>query len=844
MQQQGRTVKNRLSGISKRQWKNLGLLLMAVVIFLSGLLLIWVSTLKIPTLQDFSDRQIIESTKIYDRTGKILLYDANQNTQRTVVSFDQISQNVKNATIAIEDKNFYQHGGIDITSFFRALLADITTMSFSQGGSTITQQVVKNSLLSSEKAISRKIKEIVLAIRMEQIYTKDQILNMYLNEIPYGGTIYGVEEASETFFGVHASDLTLAQSAYLAALPQAPSYYSPYGAHRDKLEERKNLVLQEMLINKFITQDQYNQAMAEKVTFLPQQSGGIKAPHFVFYVLGELEQKYGTDLVQNGGLKVITTLDYNIEQEGEQIADQYALQNTKNFNASNAAFVVIDPKTGGILAMVGSRNYFDKTIDGNFNIATAYRQPGSTFKPFVYAAAFNKGYTPDTVLFDVPTQFSTSCSPDSTSNENGCYSPVDYDGKFRGPMTLRDALAQSINVPSVEVLYLAGIDNALNVAENMGIQSLKGADQYGLTLVLGGGEVSLLDMTSAYGVFADEGVRHPYNSILEVDDREGNVLESYKDSEQQVLPQDTVDKISNILSDNVAREPAYGQTSALYFPNRDVAVKTGTTNDYRDAWIIGYTPSVALGAWAGNNDNTPMQKKVAGLIVAPMWRAFMDKILATVPVETFAQPPPDNSFDLKPVLRGKWQGGISHLVDKVSGLNATTFTPVASTEELLSGGIHSILYWLNKDDPRGPAPTDPNNDPQFKYWEFALDRWLTQQGISQPPDPVLPVGYDNVHLQSNKPTLTISNPAQGSTFGQEQPITTAITYTDQFPVKEIDYYVNDNLIGKVTTPPFSLTFTPKDFPFITNTNVLKVVLNDSVFNSVESDTQFNVNANQ
>jgi 1A family penicillin-binding protein len=844
MQQQGRAIKNRLRGISKRQWKNLGLLFVAIVIFLSGLLLIWVSTLKIPTLQDFSDRQVIESTKIYDRTGKILLYDANQNTQRTVVPFDQISQNVKDATIAIEDRNFYQHGGIDITSFFRALIADITTLSFSQGGSTITQQVVKNSLLSADKSIARKLKEIVLAIKLEQIYSKDQILNLYLNEIPYGGTIYGVEEASETFFGVHAADLTLAQSAYLAALPQAPSYYSPYGAHRDKLEERKNLVLQEMLTNKFITQDQYNQAMAEKVTFLPQQSGGIKAPHFVFYVLGELEQKYGTDLVQNGGLKVITTLDYNIEQEGEQIADQYALQNTKNFNASNAAFVVIDPKTGGILAMVGSRNYFDKAIDGNFNIATAYRQPGSTFKPFVYAAAFNKGYTPDTVLFDVPTQFSTSCSPDSTSNENGCYSPVDYDGKFRGPMTLRDALAQSINVPSVEVLYLAGIDNALNVAENMGIQSLKGANQYGLTLVLGGGEVSLLDMTSAYGVFADEGVRHPYNSILEVDDREGNVLESYKDSEQQVLPKDTVDKISSILSDNVAREPAYGQTSALYFPNRDVAVKTGTTNDYRDAWIIGYTPSVVLGAWAGNNDNTPMQKKVAGLIVAPMWRAFMDKILANMPVETFPKPPPDNSFDLKPVLRGKWQGGVSHLIDKVSGLNATAFTPVASTEEVLSGGIHSILYWLNKDDPRGPAPTDPNSDPQFKYWEFALDRWLAQQGISQPPDPILPVGYDNVHLQSNKPTLTISNPAQGGTFGQEQPITTAITYTDQFPVTEVDYYVNDNLIGKVTSPPFSLTFTPKDFPFSTNTNVLKVVLNDSVFNSVEADSQFNVNANQ
>jgi 1A family penicillin-binding protein len=834
-------IRRRLHSISKRQWKNLGLLLVAVAIFLIGALIIWVSTFKIPTLQDFSERQVVESTKIYDKTGQILLYDANQNTQRTVVPFDQISQNVKNATLAIEDKNFYQHGGVDVTSFFRALLADITTLSFSQGGSTITQQVIKNSLLSSDKAISRKLKEIVLAIRLEQIYSKDQILDLYLNEIPYGGTIYGVEEASQSFFGVHAADLSLAQSAYLAALPQAPSYYSPYGAHTDKLEERKSLVLQEMLTNKFVSQDDYNKAKAEKVTFLPQQGKGIKAPHFVFYVLGELEQKYGTDLVQNGGLKVITTLDYSLEQQGEQIANKYALQNEKTFNASNAAFVAVDPKTGGILAMVGSRNYFDKNIDGNFNIATAYRQPGSTFKPFVYSAAFNLGYTPDTVLFDVPTQFSTSCSPDSMENTNGCYSPVDYDGKYRGPMTLRDALAQSINIPSVEVLYLAGINNALNVAESMGIQSLKGADQYGLTLVLGGGEVSLLDMTSAYGVFANEGVRHPYNSILEVQDRSGNVLESYKDSEQRVLAKDTVDKISDILSDNVARAPAYGQTSYLYFPDRDVAVKTGTTNNYKDAWILGYTPSVVLGAWAGNNDNTPMDKKVAGFIVAPMWRAFMDKILATVPVEPLPKTTPETSFDLKPALRGEWQGGVSHLIDKVSGQNATALTPVGSTAEILSGGIHSILYWLNKDDPRGPAPTNPNDDPQFKYWEFALDRWLTQQNISQPENPVLPAGTDNVHLQNNKPTLTVSSPLSGSTFGQEQPITTVITYIDQFPVTEVDYFVNNNLIGKANTPPFSITFTPKDFPFITDTNTLRVVLSDSVFNSAESSVQFNVN---
>lgn len=802
----------------------------------------WAASLKIPTLDSFSQRQVIESTKIYDKTGEILLYDVNQDIKRTVVPFEKISINARNATIAIEDKGFYEHGGVDVSSFFRAVVANIFSLSFSQGGSTITQQVVKNSLLTKEKRISRKLKEWVLAVKLEKILTKDEILNLYLNEIPYGGAIYGIEEASQTFFGVPASDLSLAQAAYLAALPQAPSFYSPFGQNVDRLNARKNLVLQEMLKNNFISEDQFNKAKQETVIFKPREEKGIKAPHFVFYIINELEKKYGEETVRNNGLKVITTLDYSIQQKGEEIAQKFAESNKKNFNAENDAFVVIDPNTGGILSMVGSRNYFDKDIDGNFNIATAHRQPGSTFKPFVYAEAFNKGYTPETVLFDIKTQFSTSCSPDNTTSLNGCYSPENYDGKFRGPMTLREALAQSINIPSVKALYLAGIKDSITLAKKMGIQSLTNANQYGLTLVLGGGEVSLLDMTSAYGVFATGGTRHPYNSILKVEDRDEQILEEYAPQEESVLSEKTAASISSILSDNIARTPGYGANSPLYFNGRDVAVKTGTTNDYKDAWIIGYTPSVVLGAWAGNNNNTPMEKKVAGLIVAPMWREYMDFILTKIPNETFTPPTVDDSFVLKPVLRGKWKGGISHLIDTISGKNATEFTPKETIEERLSGGIHSILYWVQKEDPNGPKPENPNNDPQFTYWEYALNRWLIEQGIPQPSEPTLPQGFDSIHTEGSKPIITILSP-QNETVSVNDTITVSAQYKTSLPLKEVRFYMNGSYIGKSEQQPFSISFIPSNFPY-SQSNTIKIVAFDTVFNSGEKETTFSLTENQ
>lgn len=668
---------------------------LAIILFLSGVLILWVSSLRIPALESISERKIDQSTKIYDRTGEILLYDTSRDTRQAFVPFEDISPYAKKAAIALEDKDFYSHNGFQLTSFLRAALINLTTFSFSQGGSTITQQVVKNSILTKDKTPTRKLKELILALKLEKVLTKDEILSLYLNEIPYGGTIYGIEEASQSFFGKTASALTIAESAYLAALPKAPTYYSPYGNNRLELEARKNIALREMLANNFISQKEFENAVNEEVKFKPKQNtGGIKAPHFVFFVIDSLIKKYGEDTITSGNFKIITTLDYSIQQQAEAIAKKYGVINKENFNGENNAIVAMDPKTGDILAMVGSRDYFDEEIDGNFNAALGHRQPGSTFKPFVYSVLFNKGYTDKTILFDAQIQFSPACAPDNFITDDICYSPVNYDDRFRGPITIRNALAQSVNIPAVEALYLAGVKNSVDLAESLGIESLTELSDYGLSLVLGGGAVSLLDMTSAYAVFANDGIRNHYNSVLRVEDAGGNIVDRYSAFPRQVLLKQTARIISSILSDNVARAPAYGLNSTLYVASREVAVKTGTSNDYRDAWIIGYTPNIVIGAWVGNNDNSPMEKKVAGLIVSPLWRELMDRVLPSLAFESFIKPEQEDESLLKPILRGE-----------------------------LGNEIHSILYWVDKNNPRGPAPQNPSNDSQFQNWEYSVQLW-------------------------------------------------------------------------------------------------------------------------
>jgi 1A family penicillin-binding protein len=679
---------------------------MAASIFLGGAFIIWAASLKTPDLNSFDSRLAGMSTKIYDRTGNVLLYDVNQAVRRTIVPYEEISPYLKNATISIEDANFYKHSGIHFGSIARSLWVDIMTLDFKQGGSTITQQVIKNSLLTPEKTISRKLKEWILAIKLERSADKDFILNLYLNQTPYGGNIYGVEEASKAFFGKSSKEVSIAESAYIAAVAQAPTYFSPFGKHRQDLEDRKNLVLKRMYSEGYITKDQHDAAKAEQVTFTPRATSSLKAPHFVMFVLEYLERKYGEEAVQEGGLKVITTLNYDMQAKAEQITKDYVIENQKRLGAENASLVAIDPKTGHILTMVGSRDYFDKDIQGNYNVATAHRQPGSSFKPFVYVTAFNKGYTPDTILFDVKTEFNSNCTPDGVSLVEGskCYHPPNYEGGYKGPMTMRAALAQSRNIPAVKTLYLAGIEQSIDTAAAFGIRTLGDPRGYGLSLALGSAEVSPLDMTSAYATFANNGERNAYTSILRVEDKSGNVLEEFKGDPQRVYPEEPVLQLNDILSDAVARNSIF---TLNFIPGHKVAMKTGTTNDSRDAWILGYTPNIAVGAWMGNNDNRPMSQIASAIIVGPLWQKFMIEILKDIPKEDFKEPA-YNSADhsnLKPVLRGVWQG---------------------------DGGPHTILYYVNKDDPQGDYPSNPADDPQFNLWESGVQAWADLSGFLNP----------------------------------------------------------------------------------------------------------------
>ena len=825
--------------------KNLLLLCAGSFIIMTGLIVIWLSSLRIPDFSSFEDRKIVNSTQIYDRTGQILLYDIHQDVKRANIAFADMSMNIKNATVAIEDSNFYNHSGVRVISTLRAVLSNIFKFGIGGGGSTITQQLVKNTLLNPKKTYSRKIKEWVLAIKIDNSMPKEKILEAYLNEVPYGGTVYGIEEAAKTYFNKHALDLTLAEAAYLAAIPQSPTTLSPYGKNKDKLEERKNLVLSRMHELKFITEDDYAAAKNENVVFAPQVTGSIRAPHFVFFIKDYLEQKYGSELVETGGLKVTTTLDYNLQEKGERIVKEGALKNEKDWNGSNAALVAVDPKTGQILTMVGSRNYLDKMIDGNFNVAIASRQPGSSFKPFIYATAFNKGFTPDSVLFDLPTEFQTTCDAKGKAlpghNQADCYMPDDYDTKYRGPMTLRDALGQSINIPAVKLFYLVGLGDALRTAESMGISTLTDIGRYGLTLVIGGGEITLLDMTSAYGVFANSGIRNPYTGILKVETMNGKILEEFNQKERIVLPKNTALTISDILSDNIARIPTFGANSLLLIPKKDVAVKTGTTNNNRDAWTIGYTPSIVVGVWAGNNDNKPMKK--GGVAMAgPIWNKFMNEALKILPDEKFEQPNLEvDSEVVKPVLRGKWLGNENFFIDKISGKLATEYTPRETRLEKVITNVHSILYWVNRDDILGPPPQNPSNNSQFSHWEIPVQEWWTQNswkyGITTLADK--PTAVDDVHTATSTPIVSILEPSSTAIYFSDQKIQLKISSSGLFPIQKLDVFINGIYMG-TSNAPLNFSFIPKELDDLRADNELKIIFYDSAYNKGEVATTFRV----
>ncbi|MEK7173400.1 MAG: transglycosylase domain-containing protein [Patescibacteria group bacterium] len=602
----------------------------------------------LPRPEKFTESEIAQSTKIYDREGATLLYEITGEEKRTLVPLAQISPFLSQAIVAVEDQGFYEHQGIDFAAIGRAILIDLQIKKLAQGASTISQQLIRNYFLTANKTLKRKTREAALTIELERRYSKEQILEWYLNLAPFGSNLYGAEAASQTFFNKPASDLSLPQAAALAALVKSPSLLWPYGPNQDGLMARKDYALNQMVKLGYITEEQAQEAKNETIVFA-DIANIIKAPHFVMLVKDYLSQKYGREFLNTAGLRVYTTLDTKMQTTAEKEITNYG-KGLPQYKAHNAALVALNPKNGQILAMVGSLDYFgtsspakcasgfDCSFDPQVNVAISNRQPGSAFKPLVYATAFEMGYSPKTILQDTFTEFNPNCPANGLAKKDkygaDCYHPHNYDGYFAGPISIRSALAQSRNVPAVKTLQFVGVSNAITKAEEMGITTLTDTSRYGLALVLGGGEVKLLELAGAYGIFARDGVKTSINLVLKIEDSEGNILEEAKTNSLRVISSQASRQINSILSDNTARAPMFGANSSLYLADYadEVAVKTGTTQDNRDAWTMGYTPNIVVGVWVGNNNNVSMTQSSV-MVSSPLWRNFMLKILPQLPRE-------------------------------------------------------------------------------------------------------------------------------------------------------------------------------------------------------------------
>ncbi len=718
-----KTDSNKKKSFWSKIWLNKQRILALLIIFIALISLslfvgiIWISR-DLPNPNQLINREVAQSTKIYDRNGEYILYEIHGEEKRTLVSLDQIPLYVQQATISIEDKNFYRHGGFSVWAMFRTVVTNVI-YGKSAGGSTLTQQFIKNAILTSEKSITRKIKELILAQQIEKKFSKDEILQMYLNEIPYGSNAYGVEAASQKYFNKGVKEISLGEAAVLAALPQSPSRYSPYGPNQDILMGRKDYILDLMVEQGYISTAESETAKNEVIKF-EKPEASITAPHFVMYIKSLLSDKYGEKTLEQGGLKIYTTIDYS----KQKIADEVVIEETKNFqakyNANNASLVAIDPKNGQVLAMVGSRDYFNDEIQGQVNVATSLRQPGSSMKLIVYASLFEKGYTPDTILYDVVTNFSNNLAEP--------YIPHNYNLREYGPVSIRKALAGSLNIPAVKALYLTGINSVIELAHALGYSSLNEKD-LGLSLVLGGGEVKLLEHTNAFSAFARDGEVNSIVTILKVEDKNGNILEEWRPSSKKVLTSKTARLINSILSDNAARSYIFGESNNLTLGKRPVAAKTGTTNDYHDAWTIGYTPSLVAGVWVGNTNNDKMKSGSDGSVLAgPIWKSFMSRVLGDTPIETFKAP--EEIKTGKNIIDGVQAVSGIVLIDKRTNLPASVNTPAEFLENKTIYEAHSILYYVDKNDPLGDIPTNPENDPQFNNWEEAILKWAEKNNES------------------------------------------------------------------------------------------------------------------
>lgn len=775
-------------------WLFLGAILLVVVgAISSAILFAWLSR-TLPDPNNIRTRHVAQSTKIFDREGKELLYEIHGEEKRTVVELSVVPQHVQQATIAIEDKKFYEHSGFRITSLVRAVLANALQGRKAQGGSTITQQLVKNAVLTNQKTYARKIKELFLSYEIERRFSKEEILKLYFNEIPYGSNAYGVEAASQTFLGKSVHETDLLEAATLAALPNRPSYYSPYGSHTDSLKNRVYLVLDRMQEEGFISKEEADAAKAQDPLerIVKKTDTFTKAQHFVIMIKEQLAEKYGEEMVEQGGLRVITTLDWQKQQHAEKaVADNF--KRVQDAGGSNAALVALDPKTGEILSMVGSHDYNDTEHSGNTNIITRPRQPGSSFKPIVYAASFEKGYTPNTVLYDVDTIFQQGSSP---------YHPRNYDLNQHGPVTVRTALAGSLNIPAVKMMYLTGVGTVIDFAERLGYGTLTDRSRLGLAIVLGGAEVKPLEHAAAFASFAADGIHRTPHGLLRVEDVDGKILDEWKPEEgTRVMDTEVARNISSIMSDNPARSFIFGARNFLTLPDRPVAAKTGTTNEFRDAWTVGYTPSLATVVWAGNNDNTPMHKGADGSkIAAPIWNQFMRDSLKGTPVETF--PAPQAIVTGKPVLDGQTTTELVVKIDRATGMLATENTPASFVEEHHLSTAHTILTYVDKDNPRGAAPEHPEADPEYTGWEAAIQAWAKVNVTSTTQDTfVLPTGTDTVHVPENIPSVSFTTPQNGGSL-IERNVTVSVSATAPRGVRRVEYLVDDVLIGVVSSDPW------------------------------------------
>ena len=735
------------------------------------ILFFWYSR-ELPTPGKLSSKNFPQSTKIFDRNG-VVLYDIYREENRTYITLDKIPKVLKLATIAIEDKDFYQNQGFSLLGYARAI-KDFILFQRISGGSTLTQQLVKNTLLTSERTIPRKIKEFILAIQVGRKYSKDQILELYLNVTPYGGTAVGVEAAAERYFGKKVQNINLVESVILAGLPQRPSYYSPFSQNPKAYIERSREVLRRMREDKYITKKQEEDAVKKLsyVSFLKKDQS-IKAPHFSFYVKDLLIKQFGENLVEQGGLQVTTTLDYKLQQRAEKIVKE-EVEAASYLKVGNGASMVIDPKNGEILAMIGSRDFFatqsatkKDEFEGQFNVVTqGLRQPGSSIKPITYATAFERGYTASSLIMDTKAIFPNPGEKD--------YNPENYDRKFHGPLQLRFELGSSINIPAVKLLALVGVKNMLATAYGMGISTLaptnENVNRLGLSLTLGGGEVRLIELASAYSAFANGGYKVDPTAILKITDPKENVLFEQKDvQKKRAISSEVAFIISHILLDNNARLITFGQNSYLNISGKTIAVKTGTTDDKRDNWTIGWTPNIMVATWVGNNNNSPMGNVASGVTgAAPIWRRIIIEALKEKPIEDFQKP--DNvvaatvdalgggsPVDGQPTrseyfIKGTEPQGPSHIYKQLKVSKADT-NKLASDSEIEKNEYETrkFIVFIEND----PLSIDGKN-----HWQEGIDEWIKENHKDDPLYHPPTEKSDRVISDTPTPTPTLVSPTE------------------------------------------------------------------------------------